>query len=81
MTTPDQHTIHRNNPPSLWNMHIYLYEGARQRNVLMMLHALALGADKNFMNESDHGRTPLIQAILGVCCFVYEYEMKLFYLF
>jgi hypothetical protein len=50
-------------------MNIYLYEGAHQRNVMMMLHALALGADKNFINENDHGRTPLIQTILSVCCF------------
>jgi hypothetical protein len=47
-------------------MNMYLYEGARQRNVMMMLHALALGADKNFINENDHGRTPLIQTILSV---------------
>jgi hypothetical protein len=47
-------------------MNIYLYEGARHRNVSMMLHALALGADKNFHNEHDHGRTPLIQTILSV---------------
>lgn len=32
----------------------------------MMLHAIALGADKNFVNENDQGRTPLIQAILSV---------------
>jgi hypothetical protein len=48
---------------------MYLYEGARQRNVMMMLHALALGADKNFVNENDRGRTPLIQTILSVCLF------------
>ncbi len=45
---------------------MYLYEGAHQRNVMMMLHALALGADKNFVNENDQGRTPLIQTILSV---------------
>ncbi|CAF2033615.1 unnamed protein product [Rotaria magnacalcarata] len=50
---------------SIWNMNIYLYEGARHHNVMMMLHALALGADKNFTNEHDCGRTPLIQAILS----------------
>jgi hypothetical protein len=32
----------------------------------MMLHALALGAEKNFANEYDHKRTPLIQTILSV---------------
>ena len=50
----------------LWDMNVYLYEGARHRNVPMMLHALALGAEKNFPNEYDHKRTPLIQTILSV---------------
>ena len=50
----------------LWDMNTYLYEGARHRNVPMMLHALALGAEKNFSNEYDHKRTPLIQTILSV---------------
>jgi hypothetical protein len=59
--------IFKDNPPFIWNMDIYLYEGARHRNVSVMLHALALGADKNFFNEHDRGRTPLIQAILSVC--------------
>ncbi|UJR37232.1 hypothetical protein I4U23_029941 [Adineta vaga] len=49
----------------IWNMNVYLYEAAHQRNLMMMLHALALGADKNFTNEYDHGRTPLIQTILS----------------
>lgn len=48
-------------------MNIYLYEGARHRNVAIMLHALALGAEKNFANELDHKRTPLIQTIISVC--------------
>ncbi|CAF0993892.1 unnamed protein product [Adineta ricciae] len=48
-----------------WNVDIYLYEAAHQRNVMMMLHALALGADKNFTNEHENGRTPLIQTILS----------------
>ncbi|CAM4818481.1 unnamed protein product [Rotaria magnacalcarata] len=50
---------------SIWNVNIYLYEGARHRSVPTMLHALSLGADKNFLNEHDHGRTPLIQTILS----------------
>ena len=57
----------KDNSSLTWNMNIYLYEGARQRNVSMMLHALALGADKNFQNEHDRKRTPLIQTILNVC--------------
>jgi len=48
-------------------VNIYLYEGARHRNVPMMLHALALGAEKDFSNEYDHKRTPLIQTLLSVC--------------
>jgi hypothetical protein len=54
------------NPPLIWDRNVYLYEGARHRNVPMMLHALALGAEKNFPNEYDHKRTPLIQTILSV---------------
>lgn len=60
-------TKQKDEPLSIWNVNTYLYEGARQRNLIMMLHALALGADKNFINENDHGKTPLIQAILSVC--------------
>ncbi len=62
---------------------MYLYEGARQRNVMMMLHALALGADKNFINENDHGRTPLIQTILSVSYSHYSINRikKYFFLF
>jgi hypothetical protein len=45
---------------------MYLYEGARQASATMMLHALALGADKNFTCENDQGRTPLIQTIRSV---------------
>ena len=33
----------KKNPLSTWNANLYLYEGAHQRNVMMMLHALALG--------------------------------------
>jgi hypothetical protein len=54
------------NPPLIWDRNVYLYEGARHRSVPMMLHALALGAEKNFANEYDHKRTPLIQTILSV---------------
>jgi hypothetical protein len=60
-------------------MNIYLYEGARQRNVMMMLHALTLGADKNFINENDHGRTPLIQTILSVCYLDCLHQIKKFF--
>lgn len=45
---------------------MYLYEAARHGNVSMMLHALALEANKNYPNPYDHQRTPLIQAVLSV---------------
>ncbi|CAF1183410.1 unnamed protein product [Didymodactylos carnosus] len=51
------------NHSSCWDPNIYLYEGAKQRNVTIMLHALALGADKNYIHPFDNNRTPLIQAI------------------
>ncbi|CAF0882214.1 unnamed protein product [Adineta steineri] len=63
--SPDHDTVNQDNSPVIWDMNIYLYEAAHQQNVMMMLHALALGADKNFINEHDHGRTPLIQTILS----------------
>jgi len=56
----------QNKSMPIWNPNFYLYDGARQRNVPMMLHGLALGADKNYSNEDDQKRTPLIQAILSV---------------
>ncbi|CAF4793597.1 unnamed protein product [Rotaria sp. Silwood1] len=65
LTAPSENDTTTDNSPAIWNMNIYLYEGARHRNVPTMLHALALGADKNFHNEHDHGRTPLIQTILS----------------
>jgi hypothetical protein len=67
--SPDRDIVNQENSSLIWDMNMYLYEGARQRNVMMILHALALGADKNFNNEHDHGRTPLIQSILSVCLF------------
>ena len=45
---------------------MYLYEAARHGNVSMMLHAVALDANKNYPNPYDHQRTPLIQAVLSV---------------
>ncbi|CAF0774316.1 unnamed protein product [Adineta steineri] len=62
---PSDTGIAPDNSPAIWNMNIYLYEAARHRNIPMMLHAFTLGADKNFFNEHDHGRTPLIQAVLS----------------
>jgi hypothetical protein len=59
-------SIHSDSSSPVLDVNLYLYEGARHHNLSIMLHALALGADKNFLNEHDHGRTPLIQAISSV---------------
>ncbi|XP_049863259.1 arf-GAP with coiled-coil, ANK repeat and PH domain-containing protein 2 isoform X2 [Schistocerca gregaria] len=42
-----------------------LYKAAAAHNLPVMLKALALGADKQWMNEEDHNRTPLHQAIFS----------------
>lgn len=44
-----------------------LYKAARARNIAVMLDALAQFADINWRNNDDYGRTPLMQAIFGVC--------------
>lgn len=43
-----------------------LYRGAAAHNLPVMCHAIAVGADKNWKNPNDHGRTCLFQAILSV---------------
>jgi len=44
-----------------------LYKAARARNITVMLDALSQFADINWKNNDDNGRTPLMQAIFGVC--------------
>lgn len=45
-----------------------LYKAARVANLGVMCEALALGADKNWINYNDGGSTCLHQAVLGVRC-------------
>lgn len=48
-----------------------LYRAAAAHNLPVMCHALAIGADKNWSNPNDKGRTSLFQAILSVCLNLY----------
>ena len=43
-----------------------LYKASKARNLPIMAEALAHGADVNSVNEEDEGKTPLIQAVIGV---------------
>ncbi|CAG2231728.1 ACAP [Mytilus edulis] len=40
-----------------------LYKAAQARNLTVMLEALANGADPNWVNEEEEGRTPLMKAV------------------
>ena len=44
-----------------------LFKAAQARNLTVMLEALANGADPNWVNEEDEGRTPLMKAVETVC--------------
>lgn len=43
-----------------------LYKASKARNLPVMAEALAHGADVNSANDEDEGKTPLIQAVIGV---------------
>lgn len=43
-----------------------LYKACQTRNLPVMAEALAHGADVNSVNEEDEGKSPLIQAVIGV---------------
>ena len=43
-----------------------LYRASRARNLPVMAEALAHGADVNAVSGEDEGKTPLIQAVMGV---------------
>uniref|UniRef100_A0A672NFG3 Arf-GAP with coiled-coil, ANK repeat and PH domain-containing protein n=1 Tax=Sinocyclocheilus grahami TaxID=75366 RepID=A0A672NFG3_SINGR len=45
-----------------------LYKACQARNLPVMAEALAHGADVNSVNEEDEGKSPLIQAVIGVTC-------------
>ncbi|CAC5382180.1 ACAP [Mytilus coruscus] len=51
-----------------------LYKAAQARNLTVMLEALANGADPNWVNEEEEGRTPLMKAVetgsLSACEFL-----------
>ncbi|KAK3518719.1 hypothetical protein QTP70_008908 [Hemibagrus guttatus] len=47
-----------------------LYKACQARNLPVMAEALAHGADVNSTNEEDEGKSPLIQAVIGVCLFL-----------
>ena len=40
-----------------------LFKAAQARNLTVMLEALANGADPNWVNEEEEGRTPLMKAV------------------
>lgn len=43
-----------------------LYKACQARNLPVMAEALAHGADVNSINEEDEGKSPLMQAVIGV---------------
>lgn len=43
-----------------------LYKACQARNLPVMAEALAHGADVNSGNEENEGKSPLIQAVIGV---------------
>uniref|UniRef100_A0A672HTY6 Arf-GAP with coiled-coil, ANK repeat and PH domain-containing protein n=1 Tax=Salarias fasciatus TaxID=181472 RepID=A0A672HTY6_SALFA len=55
-------------PEDLRDLHpgALLYKASKARNLPVMAEALAHGADVNSVNEDDEGKTPLIQAVIGV---------------
>ncbi|XP_022177174.1 arf-GAP with coiled-coil, ANK repeat and PH domain-containing protein 3 isoform X2 [Myzus persicae] len=50
-----------------------LYRAAAAHNLPVMCHAIATGADKNWKNPNDNGRTSLFQAILSGSVMACEY--------
>lgn len=58
--TSDQEDLRDLHPGAL------LYKASKARNLPVMAEALAHGADVNLVNDEDEGKTPLIQAVIGV---------------
>ncbi|KAE9533921.1 hypothetical protein AGLY_009000 [Aphis glycines] len=50
-----------------------LYRAAAAHNLPVMCHAIATGADRNWKNPNDNGRTSLFQAILSGSVMACEY--------
>lgn len=55
-----------------------LFKAAQARNLPVMLEALAHGADPNWVNEEDEGKTPLIKAVETVSQPVVHKETNFF---
>lgn len=55
-------------PEDLRELHpgALLYKASKARNLPVMAEALAHGADVNLVNDEDEGKTPLMQAVIGV---------------
>lgn len=55
-------------PEDIRDLHpgVLLYKASKGRNLPVMAEALAHGADVNLVNDEDEGKTPLIQAVIGV---------------
>lgn len=49
-----------------------LYKAATAHNLPVMCHAIAMGANKNWKNPNDKGRTCLFQAIHSV---IYKHNL------
>lgn len=47
---------------------LLIYKAAQARNLPLMAEALAHGAEVNWVNDEDENKTPLVQAVMGVCC-------------
>lgn len=58
--TSDQEDLRDIHPGAL------LYKASKARNLPVMAEALAHGADVNLVNDEDEGKTPLVQAVIGV---------------
>lgn len=48
-----------------------LFRAAAAHNLPVMCHAIAVGADKNWKNPNNNGRTCLFQAVLSVSHLIY----------
>ena len=52
-----------------------LCKASKARNLPVMAEALAHGADVNLVNDEDEGKTPLIQAVIGVSQWTEWYQV------
>lgn len=55
-------------PEDVRDLHpgVLLYKASKSQNLPLMAEALAHGADVNKAHGEDEGKTPLIQAVVGV---------------